>query len=33
MRENMEQEPTVNSIAPNIIYTGYIFKSWRDEIP
>jgi DNA-binding Lrp family transcriptional regulator len=33
MRENMEQEPTVNSITPNIIYTGYIFKSWRDEIP
>ncbi len=33
IRESMEQEPAIKSVAPNIIYTGYIFKSWRDEIP
>ena len=33
IRENMEQETAINSVAPNIIYTGYIFKHWRDEIP
>jgi hypothetical protein len=33
IREIMEQEPTLKSVAPNIIYTGYIFKNWRDKIP
>jgi Lrp/AsnC family transcriptional regulator, regulator for asnA, asnC and gidA len=33
IRENLEQEPTINTVVANIIYTGYIFKSWRDEIP
>ena len=33
IRENIEQEPAIKSVAPNIIYTGYIFKNWRDEIP
>lgn len=33
IRESMEQEPAIKSVAPNIIYTGYIFKNWRDEIP
>ncbi len=33
IRESMEQEPALKSVAPNIIYTGYIFKNWRDEIP
>jgi DNA-binding Lrp family transcriptional regulator len=32
IRENMEKEPTVTSVAPNIIFEGYIFKSWRDEL-
>jgi DNA-binding Lrp family transcriptional regulator len=33
IRESIEKEPTVQSVAPNIIYTGYIFKTWRDEAP
>jgi DNA-binding Lrp family transcriptional regulator len=33
IRENMEQETALKSVAPNIIYTGYIFKNWRDQIP
>jgi DNA-binding Lrp family transcriptional regulator len=33
IRENMESEPTIQSVAPNIIYTGYIFKTWRDKDP
>jgi DNA-binding Lrp family transcriptional regulator len=30
---SLEQEQLIHSVAPNIIYTGYIFDSWRDEIP
>ncbi len=33
LRENIEQESTVQSVAPNMIYTGYIFPIWRDQIP
>ena len=33
LRESFEQEPTIQTVAPNMIYTGYIFNSWRDEIP
>ncbi len=33
IRENIESEPAIQSVAPNIIYTGYIFKTWRDQIP
>ncbi len=33
IREKLEQEPALNTVVANIIYTGYIFKSWRDEIP
>jgi DNA-binding Lrp family transcriptional regulator len=33
IRENLERETSIQSVAPNIIYTGYIFHSWRDEIP
>lgn len=33
IRDKIEQEPSVQSVAPNIIYTGYVLKSWRDEIP
>ena len=33
LRNKIEQEPTIQSVTPNIIFTGYIFPSWRDEIP
>ena len=33
IREKIEAEPSVQSVAPNIIYTGYVLKSWRDETP
>jgi DNA-binding Lrp family transcriptional regulator len=33
IRESLEAEPTVQTVAPNIIYTGYIFETWRDQIP
>ncbi len=33
IRDGIEQEPSVESVAPNIIYTGYIFPTWRDQIP
>ncbi len=33
IRENLEQEPALNTVVANVIYTGYIFPSWRDEIP
>jgi len=33
MRERFEREPTVQSAVPNVIFTGYIFKTWRDQIP
>lgn len=33
IRESMESEPTIQAVAPNIIYTGYIFKTWRDKVP
>lgn len=33
IRDKIEQEPAIQSVAPNIIYTGYVLHSWRDEIP
>ncbi len=33
IREKLEQEPALNAVLANVIYTGYIFPSWRDEIP
>ena len=33
IRDKIEQEPAIQSVTPNIIYTGYVLKSWRDEIP
>lgn len=33
IRESLEQEPAIESVTPNMIYTGYILHSWRDEIP
>ena len=33
LRENFEKEPAIQSVSANIMYTGYIFPSWMDEIP
>ena len=33
MRERFECEATVQSVAPNVIFTGYIFNTWRDIVP
>ncbi|MCJ7560280.1 winged helix-turn-helix transcriptional regulator [Candidatus Bathyarchaeota archaeon] len=33
MRERFECEAAVQSVAPNVIFTGYIFNIWRDQIP
>ncbi len=33
IRETLEKEPEVASVTPNILYVGYIFKTWRDQIP
>lgn len=32
LRENLEKEPSVAHIVPNILYTGYIFNTWRDQL-
>lgn len=32
IRENLEKEVAVLSLMPNILYTGYIFSTWRDQI-
>jgi DNA-binding Lrp family transcriptional regulator len=33
IREGFEAEPSIQSVSPNVIYTGYIIPSWRDQIP
>ena len=33
IREKFERETSIQSVAPNVIYTGYIIPNWRDEIP
>lgn len=33
IREHFEQENNVQSVAPNVIYTGYILPYWRDKVP
>ncbi len=33
IRESFEQNSSIQSVAPNVIYTGYIIPTWRDEIP
>lgn len=30
--ESFEEEPAVQALSPNIIYTGYIFPTWLDDI-
>jgi Lrp/AsnC family leucine-responsive transcriptional regulator len=32
IRENLEREEGVLSVVPNILYVGYIFSTWRDQI-
>jgi DNA-binding Lrp family transcriptional regulator len=31
-RESLEREPAVQAVAPNVIYTGYVFPTWLDDI-
>lgn len=33
VREKIEQNPAVQFVSPNVVYTGYIFPTWRDQIP
>jgi len=33
IRESLENEPAVQAASPNILYTGYIFPTWLDDIP
>jgi DNA-binding Lrp family transcriptional regulator len=33
IRESLEAEATVQSVSPNVIFAGYIFPTWRDQIP
>jgi DNA-binding Lrp family transcriptional regulator len=32
IRGNLENEVDLQSVAPNILYTGYIFETWRDQL-
>jgi DNA-binding Lrp family transcriptional regulator len=32
MQQRLEKEETVASIVSNILYTGYMFDTWRDEL-
>ncbi len=32
LRESLEKESGVTSVVPNILYTGYIFETWRDQL-
>jgi DNA-binding Lrp family transcriptional regulator len=32
IRESLEHEEPMRSVSPNILYTGYIFKTWRDQL-
>ncbi|MBO3841187.1 MAG: winged helix-turn-helix transcriptional regulator [Candidatus Brockarchaeota archaeon] len=30
--ENLEQENVFQSVSPNVLYTGYVFKTWVDRL-
>jgi hypothetical protein len=30
--ENLERETVFRSVLPNVLYTGYIFKTWVDRL-
>lgn len=32
IRERLEKEADLQSVAPNLLYTGYIFETWRDQL-
>jgi hypothetical protein len=32
IRESLEAEASVQSVSPNVIYTGYIFSTWREQM-
>lgn len=32
IRESFESEELIQSFVPNILYTGYIFDTWRDKV-
>lgn len=32
IRESLEKEDDLQSVAPNVLYTGYIFETWRDQL-
>lgn len=32
IRESLEKEVNLQSVAPNVLYTGYIFETWRDQL-
>ncbi len=33
IRESLELNPAVQSVTPNVVYTGYILPTWRDQTP
>jgi DNA-binding Lrp family transcriptional regulator len=33
VRESFEQNQGILSVSPNVVYTGYIFQTWRNQIP
>jgi DNA-binding Lrp family transcriptional regulator len=33
IRERLEKEEGISSVVPNVLYVGYIFSTWRDQIP
>jgi hypothetical protein len=32
IRERLEREEVFDSVVPNVLYTGYIFDTWRDTL-
>jgi hypothetical protein len=32
LREDLEKEEDVLSVVPNVLYVGYIFSTWRDQL-
>ena len=32
LREKLEKEESLSSVMPNILYTGFIFDTWRDQL-
>jgi Lrp/AsnC family leucine-responsive transcriptional regulator len=33
LRDDLEKEPAVASVVPYILYSGYMFETWRDQLP